>query len=274
MTAETTWVDFRDPPVSEVVVAVAFRPVPNLTVAHMGLFWRDHLIENFPHVEEQPPYDPPVERFDGPASVGPSLTFDTGFPAPRLWFKRADGQELVQVQRDWFACNWRKVDPDDAYGRWPPRRKAFAEWYGAFAAFVADSGLGPLHPTQCEVTYVNHIHRAGVWDRHGELDRVLTLAGRARNFLPSPEEISLRAQYQITVDGQPAGRLHIQSRPVFSRRDGEPAHLLDLTARGAPADDSLEGVLRFLDLGREWVTRAFKDVTTDEMHAAWGDNDA
>lgn len=273
MKYENPWVNFDDPPVTEVVVAVAFAPIPSLTMAHMGVFWSKYLAHHFPTVQEQAPYDPPIERFDESEPTGLSLKLENRPPLPRLWFKSHDEQELIQLQRDWFACNWRKVDPDAEYGRWSHRRDSFHTWFSSFVRFISELNLGAVRPTQCEVTYLNHIHPDSVWSSHSELAKITTLAGKPRDFLPPAEEVRLHYKYVIGSDGVRVGRLHVQCDPVIDRKDGTPAFAFNLTARGAPFDESVEGVLKFLEVGREWVTRSFKAITTTEMHHVWGIRD-
>ena len=266
---------FADPPVTEVVVGVSFRPLTSLTAPHLGLLWRSRLEETFPKVEEHPPYDLPVERFDSPPQgSGFSLRLGQSLPSPRIWFLKEDGQELLQVQKDWFACNWRKVTPDAEYGRWPSRREAFQRWFSAFEAFIQEEKLGNISTIQCEVTYINHIFAAGVWGDHGDLPKVLLLAsGKATEFLPKPEQIQLRGQYLIAgEDGGPVGRLHVDVIPAFRREDNAPIFVLNLTARGILEGEGLPGIMAFMDRGREWIVRGFSDLTSSAMQEAWGRN--
>ncbi len=46
--------------------------------------------------------------------------------------------------------------------------------------------------------------------------------------------------------------------------------VMTLTARGAPRTSNLQGVLEFLDCGREWIVRGFEELTTEYMHGRWG----
>jgi hypothetical protein len=71
------------------------------------------------------------------------------------------------------------------------------------------------------------------------------------------------------TSGKTVGRLHISANPVQSQVDGTSAVLLQLSARGRPYDQSIDGVLQFLDLGHEWIVRAFAAITTPEMHDLW-----
>lgn len=58
--------------------------------------------------------------------------------------------------------------------------------------------------------------------------------------------------------------------PRFLVQDDRPLLLLQLTARGAPIGEGLEGAREFFDLGREWIVKGFVDVTSPEMHGKWG----
>jgi hypothetical protein len=54
--------------------------------------------------------------------------------------------------------------------------------------------------------------------------------------------------------------------------------IMTLTARGFPirvAETSdIEAAFAFFDLGREWIVKGFKDLTTPAMHKVWGIKDA
>src|SRR5438094_4522610 len=115
-------VDFDNPPITEVVAGVAFKALPDLTIPRLCELWVAKWKAAFPTTEEHPPYLPPIERFDMPSS-GPTLSLELSErPPTRLWFVSQDGEDLIQLQREWFACNWRKVRPKASYDRWPARR--------------------------------------------------------------------------------------------------------------------------------------------------------
>jgi uncharacterized protein (TIGR04255 family) len=50
------------PPLIELVVGVQFDPMPALTAAYLGLFWRE-LGAEWPDVSETPALEPQFERF-------------------------------------------------------------------------------------------------------------------------------------------------------------------------------------------------------------------
>jgi uncharacterized protein (TIGR04255 family) len=263
---------FRKPPLVEVVLAVAFDPIEGLSAPQLGRLWTTSFAD-LSRVEEQLPYVPPTEVF-GPATPGLQIRFQV-MPQPppsRLWFVNPRGTELVQVQRDWFARNWRKRGADDEYLHYDSVRAPFESNLRALADFVENNGLGTLIPRQCEVTYVNQIVRAGVWQNFGDLQQVVNVwtGPPEPGFLPSPEDAGFQARY-VMHDGnqEPIGRLHVSLQPAYHQPDGEPIFVLNLTARGAPLSPDLEGVYRFLDTGHEWVVRGFTDLTTSRMHEVW-----
>ncbi len=105
-----------------------------------------------------------------------SLELLTGPPPTRYWFLNDVGDELLQLQPNWIAANWRKVAPEAEYGRWGSRWNSFSRWVE-----IGESALtnGFLEHEQVEVTYVNHIEPVDVWDSHGDASRVFSfLAGR------------------------------------------------------------------------------------------------
>jgi uncharacterized protein (TIGR04255 family) len=269
---------FDRPPVVEVISAVSFQPLRNNALVPFALFWKANLAESFPIVEEKPPHIPPVERF-GDAAIVPqlSVSLERDMPPPRFWFRNESGDELLQLQRDWFACNWRKVGPGATYSRWPSRREAFSGWFTKLDTYLTEEGLGPLIPRQCEVTYINHIQAGPTWNKHGDLHRLL------RTFNPVQTETwlkleSTRAAQQLLIldeeTSKPIGRLHISVQPAFSSASKDPVYVLELTARGAPFEQSLDGVIAFLDRGREAIVRSFTAIASDEARAEWGINES
>jgi len=263
---------YESPPVVEVVVGVALKPIAGLTVAHLGAFWSQPIISrHFPKVEEQATLIPPVENFTGGQPLSISLAL--GQTAPRLWLLNDDGEELVQLQRDWFACNWRKVGPESTYGRWPQRRKALTRWFGEFADFVEKNELGRVEPTQCEITYVDHVPTQDFGSStHAGLNRLLRLVEPPERLLgQGPEQTYLSSTYVIPDDdGKPIGRLHVDAQPAFRRNDNVPIYVLNFTARGRPEGEGLDGALQFLKRGRYWAVTAFAELTTKEMQHKWG----
>src|SRR5438093_860850 len=109
--------DFENPPVVEVALSVAFDPLPRVTTADLGALWALHYRQRgFNSTDDQPPVSIPPEQFEGPPTApGVRVEMLTGPPLPRLWFRNEAGTQLIQVQGNWFARNWRKMDSGEAY---------------------------------------------------------------------------------------------------------------------------------------------------------------
>lgn len=258
---------YQRPPLTEVVVAVAYSPVSDWTTATPGLIWDTRFRESHPLLEDRPPYDPLIERFD----VKPVIELSLVESAPaRLWMRSGEGTELIQLQRNWLAANWIKVGPDTQYGRWPERRSAFSDAYRQVDGYVESVHGERLDPQQVEVTYINHIESGEEWEDHAHLPDVLTTSAPA-DVPMALESRTERMVFLIPGDDQEvAGRLHVTCDPVTNRSTGHPAFRLNLTGRGAPQSPGLEGVLDFADLAREAIVKTFDALTTATMHEQWG----
>jgi uncharacterized protein (TIGR04255 family) len=276
MSNETTPLpEFGNPPVTEVVLSVQFDPLPALGVVQLGRLWNEYK-ERFPKTEEHTPLPTIIETF----GARRELRIETKFemldvpPSPRLWFLTDRGDELIQVQKDRFIHNWRKRgDADDKeYPRYSHVREVFVRELIAFTEFLRREKLGQPVLNQSEVTYFNHLEAGKGWERHGQVHKALTTwsSELSEGFLPEPEDIRFAVRYVIPdVDGSPVGRLHVSLQPAYRLTNNEPVLVLELTARGRPLGDGIDGALRFLDLGHEWIVRGFTSLTTAAMHGIW-----
>ena len=265
--SERTLPDFESPPVIEVALGVQFDPPLALTSAHLGRIWEIYQ-RRFPKTQDQPPLPSVIETPDAKVSPGPSVQFVGVPPLPRCWFLNEAETELIQIQKDRFVRNWRKVQVGDVYPRYEQIRDGFRDDLDALVAFASRERLGEVRPTQCEATYVNHIRAGAVWQSHSEVQRVVALwRGNPKpgaGFLPEPEDVRFAVRYVITEDsGQFLGRLNVDLQPGFLTSDQSPILVLTLTARGRPDGSGLQGVLNFLNRGREWIVRGFTEITTE-----------
>lgn len=266
--------DFKKPPVIEVALSVQFERLVALSSLRMGLLWREFR-SRFPREEQHPPLDSVQERFGvpkGPTGMNVRIEMTRVPPVPRSWFLNETGNRLLQIQPDRFGLNWRKANTDDAYPRFELLLDAFKSEWARFSTFVETEKIGELAPSQCEVTYVNHLEAGLGWNNFNELDKVLTVwrDSFSDSFLPQAEDTRLALRFVIPAEtGEPIGRLHVAVDPAFRASDSKPVLVMTLTARGVPVGEGLEGVLAFMNTGREWIVRGFASVTTPEMHSLW-----
>jgi uncharacterized protein (TIGR04255 family) len=260
---------FDHPPVYETVLGVQFNPLKDFSIPHYGLYWA--LIRgNYPKYEVHPPLNPAVERFD----VGSRKDTKTGIevvavPDIRTWFLNNDGTILLQVQKDRFLQNWRKMQDGDVYPHYDQLKPKFFQEWRMFCQFLEDTGIERPDVNQCEVTYVNHIDVGLGSRRYGELQKIISCwSGKySGNFLSDPESVNFTSRYLLPEN---KGRLHVTLQPAIRRRDAKEILRLNLTVRGRPNSSETDDISEWLDLGHDWVVRGFADITSGEMHKIWG----
>jgi uncharacterized protein (TIGR04255 family) len=258
--------DFEHPPVVEVALSVQFEPLA-LETKHLALLW-EACRADFPEWHDQPPIVPSFEVFGSRLVKARFLSV----PLTRALFRNAAGTELKQYQADRFVRNWTKADAAPEYPRYERIREAFAEDLLKLIAFLGEHSLGTFVPNQCEVTYVNLVPLTDHTARTVSEVICPWSGSYSDSFLGEPEATEVAAHFVMTRPQQfdPIGRLHVQSAMVAYRDTEQKALQLTLTARGQPLGTDVDGVLAFLDLGRENIVKGFASFTTPEMHRSWG----
>ncbi len=268
-------VDFVSPPVTEVVLGVQFNSLERFLSPHLGVVWSEFKQE-FPNIEEHPYLPPMFETFGTPAAfMIPSVNFQivTRPDMSRVHFVNQQKTELLQVQRDRFLHNWRKIGTGDDYPRFERMIDTFETGFRKFIAVIEREKLGPVVPNQCEVSYFNQIlipDGETIWSQFA-----LTFPDRAGNAtvdgLGRPEDARFALRYTVpAADGSALGRIIIAAEPAQRAADGAMIIQFTLTARGRPATADMTGVLEFLKNGRVLLNRAFKKLTSEEVQKRWG----
>lgn len=189
-------------------------------------------------------------------------------PRVRTWFQSSDKTQLLQLQNNRVAYNWKKGLVDHQYPSYDEVERRFRETLPVFEEFVAKEGLGRIEATQAELTYVNHIR-----EPHSAVDRVFNFFRHpaVEGFLPPPEDVvHYAARYPIVeMSKELRGRLTVELQPAYLTSDRAEVLSLNMIARGKPLSPDVDGALRFLNIGHEWIVRGFTELTTPEMHAKW-----
>ncbi len=269
-------VTFKQPPVTEVALGVQFsESVVDLEVLAA---YSAQLSRDFPKRQQLEPLAPAREVFGAEPSA-PTFTIELvpAYVMPRTWFLSEDERHLVQLQGDRLIVNWRKRDPSDTYPRYARLRPNFEERLSELRGCLADARRADPAVSLVEVTYVNELAWPDVrpGDVHPPLSRVLRAFRDEGDtaFLPRPEDSTLQSRFRISdpaagVDS--AGRLHTALQPAFRVGDLTPIYILKMTAHLVMQMSDDAGIVRALDLGREWVVRGFDEVTSTELHGIWG----
>jgi uncharacterized protein (TIGR04255 family) len=259
---------FNKPPVIETVLGIEFAPIEGWGIPTFGLYW-SQIRKEYPTYEVQPPLASSVEKFDAPAEpMLPSVQLLTASES-RCWFASTDDSSLIQIQHDRFLLNWRKGEADRPYPRYEDFVKpAFKKEWLRFTEFLTQQSFRSPDVVQCEVSYINHIPKGQGWHAADDWKEVFTRSGVTRPpaFLPSPESFRLNANYVMPAN---RGRLRIAANPAIRLSDQQEVIVLTLTARGRPASSTVADVIKWIDMGHEWVVRGFADFTSEKMHKIW-----
>lgn len=261
--------DFENPPVIETVLSVQFDTLKNFSIPHFGLFW-ERVRTKYGEFRVVPPLVTEIEDF-GSEKKTPPLPSAIRLPLQpdiRCWFLDEPGNHLIQLQKDRFIHNWRKVKGDESYPRYEAIRPAFMEEWKQFCAFLREEKLGVPNVTQCEVTYVNHIELDGPIKSFSDMHKIFRgwSYPTTQNFLPKAEQLSFNCSYEMP---DRRGRLYISLQPFIRSRDAQEVIQLNLLARGKPSSSDDVHIMEWLNMGREWIVRGFADFTTEEMHGYW-----
>jgi len=255
---------FDNPPVIEVVCGVTYEPIEGLLAPHFGLLWKEYQ-PDYPEFKEVDLLLPVIESFVHEERGGLGTNLPIRMPLlPRIWFISRDGTAVIQVQRDRFLHNWRKVSPSDSYPRYGNVITKFQKCLSTFQTFISAHKLGGLKSTQFEMCYINHIPQGSGWNSLDEIGKILPdFQWRSGNrFLTTPEGTNWRTTF--VLPGQ-IGRLHATIQTAVRRSDNKPLLTLDLTVRGIGKDSSAEGMVSWFDTARKWIVNGFADLTGTEV---------
>jgi uncharacterized protein (TIGR04255 family) len=255
-------------PVNEVVLSATFSRQDVLTgpllSQVLGSWFKNHS-----RVQTVAAYEMPAE-VEGLSGIlpGPRLEVVESAPDPRYWLISEDDTEVIQVQPDFIALNWRRRDLAQlGYPGYDTLRPKFVDLISTLGAGIEKLG-GSLRLQRGEITYINVIRPNVVWTNHDNTHRLFDM--------PLPTGPYERAGFAYTRvlerDKQFVGRLHVTLQPQVDWIKEQPLLTLIITARSTDfeATGNAPFLLDFLDLGHDEIGRAFRDLATDEARAIWG----
>jgi uncharacterized protein (TIGR04255 family) len=251
--------DYDRPPVIEVVYGTMFAPLKAWKVPHAGLFWH-RIFADFPRCEHAPP-------ITGTELIDPS----TGLPVPRVWLISDADDRLVQLQPGRFLFNWRRRDAAGRYPRYETLSDQFFGLFREFLDFVAENGLGDIELSGYELTYINHVLEQEDWrfpDSIGRVIEHLSWKKERYHFLPDPSPINWQVRFDFP---EGPGALLVKLSPARYPREEKDLLILELSARGLPAQAPLDHMKTWFAHARRWIVRGFEDLTSPEAQKElWG----
>jgi len=252
--------EYDNPPVTEVVCGILFKPLEQFLIPYIGLLWNEFR-EDYPICREEPPLFPIIEK---PGGTQPSeQQINAIMTQPRIWFIQNDQTGLIQIQRDRFLYNWRKTKNTDEYPRYANVSEKFRDYLKKFYHFLKEHNVQDIVPLQYEMTYVNQVCEGwATFEDIGKIFPDFTYRSEAPRFISSVEDFNWRTSFLLPYNN---GRLHVIIQNVSTPGDNLKVLILELTVRGMAHDDSMESMSAWFDMAHEVIVRSFADLTSDEI---------
>lgn len=252
--------EYTSPPVREVAVSVQVAPLPAAFVAHAARIG-DKMDGRYPTIEVHPPLPPLYASLHRP-----TVHFDLGGqPSVRTWLANPAGTELIQLQSNRIAYNWRadQETGGEDYPRWQHIRSRFTGVFATVDEYCAFNGLGSLNPQIVEVTY----HNVWLLGTDETLDRLLAPLSSSWPGSGLPAEMAVsRLSLASPLDHAAGGALVIEAGAAPDRS----MHLQLVATIQLSPPNTIEEVRAAMDFGRVAIVRSFTAMTTTYAHELWG----
>ena len=261
--------DFARPPVDEVVLSVLFQSLDSLLAPHLGQIWQEFKEDGFVNIEEQSTVSPIVEEF--PSRIHePQLRVLRAPDLARIWFIHEDGSQILQVQRDRFTFNWRKIDLNQQYPGFSSICDKFEGFYDRFCQIIKDMNIGEVTPLQYELTYIDQLRQGDGWDRLDEIGEIYNMfvdCQRSESFWLGAESLILSASFTLE---DLHGRLHLTIRNRVKMPEESQTLQTDFTMRGFPENANCT-MIDWFKAAREQIREKFVSLFTENIQTQiWG----
>jgi uncharacterized protein (TIGR04255 family) len=261
MATEQERIKFDNPPINELVVSLFHMPIPELKAQHIGIYW-NRIHEKYPHCDQHPVV---VSLSDQQTVMEPSP--GEIFPLPRFWFYGDNHPTLVQVQRNAFMVNWRRL-PGAPAGDYPHYEMVIRDFWQElenYKLFVQTVVGGKLDIIQrCELNYVNIISTNELFDGPSQIVNVLPPLASLRDLHTDERQL---AGINAIITHRINSNLLIDLTIRLGRRvdTDEPVLGLELKAHGVPSDLSLDHARAWYDSAHDATYKLFLDATAEQI---------
>ena len=194
----------------------------------------------------------------------------TGLPIPRVWLINAADDRLVQLQPGRFLFNWRRREGAEPYPRYKTLSDRFFGLFQEFQSFVARTGLARLRSrsTSLRTSIAFSTRELEIPESIGRVIEHLSWNKERYRFLPQPSPINWQARFDFP---EGPGSLPAKLSPARHAKEGKDLLVLELSARGLPAEAPLDSMKEWFSHAHRWIVRGFEDLTSDEAQKVlWG----
>jgi uncharacterized protein (TIGR04255 family) len=230
-------VRFNQAPVVEVSFGVRYPPLQQLQSAHFGLFWAS-IITEFDATSDQPPIVESPQK-----AVSEEVIF-----ARRVWLVHRQKNLLIQLQRDRFHLNWRKLGEGVDYPGFETLVPQFERYVNSWFGFLEKHAIGFPEAMNGMLTYVNQVPV----DSLASGGRVFTGLNESMSMLPVFEKLEGLSWAATFTD--PCGRISADVK-TFRNKSEASKRMLQLELKADSASDLKDSRALF-----EWIRVAHKSL--------------
>ena len=250
--------DFATPPINESYMGFQYTLAPNeWNTLDYGEFYST-VRSDFPIFQEHDEIAPFAE--------GNQIMFGGLPPLRRVWLIKKDSRELLQIQRDRFLYNWRKIQVSDSYPRFENLSQSFKNYWNSFESYCLDKKKSKPQIQYVEFTYTNVID-----DKNG-FDGVLTGLSKITSFIDFSNLHRGIKGFNLALNLESKSNKQTVIQVVL--RDGmnvqTKKHVLYIELKSVIKLDDKDKAFQWLDQIRLELRDLFCDLTAAEAHKVWG----
>ena len=255
--------DFVRPPIEEVVLSVLFESLAGFLAPHLGEIWQELKKEGFVNIAEQPLVLPTMEHF---SNIGGESELHIGNVPnlARIWFIHKDGDQIIQVQRDRFAFNWRKTKAGQNYPGFSAILEKFEKFYNRFGETIQNMEVGTLTPLQYELTYIDQLMQGEGWNNLEDMGKIYNLfmdSQSSDSFWSGAESMMLQASFPI---GDLHSRLYLTIGNRVRVSDQRHTLQTNFTMRGFP-QNAEHAMPAWFKWARDRIREKFVRMFTEDI---------
>jgi uncharacterized protein (TIGR04255 family) len=255
-------VKFLRPPVNEVGLSVSFAE-PTLYNPYDFRAVHDLFRSDYPVAQKVDP----TQGNDTEISVGlPPLLLQN---VSRWWLISPDNANVLQIQENYFAVNWRRLVGIDTPPTYPGFESLLADFERDLAKLLAISPSEPPAVRSCELMY-DDIIPGLVEDNTVKLSEMVTF------WKPGHQAAQMAGwqcawlePLQLSVAGE-TGNLQIQFLAAgFPQEDSPPRPIVRVIWKASTLAVPLERVPSFFREAHSHISRRFEELITSRLRDSW-----
>ena len=255
--------DFAKPPVEEVMLSILFEPLDRFFAPHLGEIWREFKNSGFFYTTAQGTIPPSIESFSGQIPE-PQVHISNVPDFGRILFIHESGDQILQIQRDRFTFNWRKIEEGQNYPGFSTIFTSFEDFCTCFRENLKIQGIGEINPLQYELSYINQLMQGDGWNTLNDIGKIYQMfvdSPQLYSFWSEVESAILQTSFPIT---SLQGRLHLVISNRIKLPEQKQTLQTDFTVSGFPENTESEMIAWFKS-ARDHILEKFAGMFTEDI---------